>query len=320
MQANRGLVFWGVALVTAGAVALAIQSDLISATAAREAWRLWPVVLIVIGIAVISARTPFALVGTLVAALVVGGLGGTLAAGWPEGLSIGCGGEATESAAADGSFTGASAEVELDFRCGELAVSTASGWDWSVEAGHASGAEPEIDSDDGALRVEAEGGGVFGFQDARQEWDVTLPTDVGIALMISANAASSTLDLADASLSRLELDANAGDVTLDLSGAIADELDISSNAGSVELTVDGLTRFTGSVDSNAGSFELCVTDQTALIEITVADANVTFSHNLDESGLPRSGDTWRSGNGPADVVLDVEGNAASFTYTTGGCS
>lgn len=27
MRANRGLVFWGVALVTAGAVALAIQSN-----------------------------------------------------------------------------------------------------------------------------------------------------------------------------------------------------------------------------------------------------------------------------------------------------
>jgi hypothetical protein len=148
---------------------------------------------------------------------------------------------------------------------------------------------------------------------------VTLPTDLEMALVINANAASSTLELTDASLSRLELDANAGEVTLDLSGATADELDISANAGSVELTVDGSTRFDGSVDTNAGSFELCVTDD-ALVEITVADANVTFSHNLDASGLTRSGDTWRSGSGPADVVLDVEGNAASFTYTSGGCS
>ena len=30
MRVNRGLVFWGVALVTAGAVALAIQSNLIA--------------------------------------------------------------------------------------------------------------------------------------------------------------------------------------------------------------------------------------------------------------------------------------------------
>ena len=109
MRVNRGLVFWGVALVTAGAVALAIQSNLIAGDTAREAWRLWPVVLIVIGVAVISARTPYAMVATLAAGLVAGGLAGTLVAGWPDGMSIGCGGETDSRTAANGDFTGASA-------------------------------------------------------------------------------------------------------------------------------------------------------------------------------------------------------------------
>ena len=56
MRVNRGLIFWGVALVTAGAVALAIQYDIVAGESAREAWRLWPIVLIVIGVAVISAQ------------------------------------------------------------------------------------------------------------------------------------------------------------------------------------------------------------------------------------------------------------------------
>ncbi len=127
MQINRGLVFWGVALITAGAVALAIQSGTVPPDAAREAWRLWPVVLIVIGISIIAARTSLALVTTLLAGLVVGGLGGTLVAGVPDGLSIGCGGEPDESTTtADGSLTDG-ARVELDFNCGELDVSTAAG-------------------------------------------------------------------------------------------------------------------------------------------------------------------------------------------------
>ena len=50
MHVNRGLVFWGVALVTAGAVALAIQTGAIEAESAREVWQYWPVVLIVIGV------------------------------------------------------------------------------------------------------------------------------------------------------------------------------------------------------------------------------------------------------------------------------
>src|SRR5687768_8513016 len=75
---NRGLVFWGVALITAGVVALAIQSGAIDGENARQLWRLWPVALIAIGVAVIAARTPFALAATLAAGMIVGGMAGTL--------------------------------------------------------------------------------------------------------------------------------------------------------------------------------------------------------------------------------------------------
>ena len=320
MRVNRGLIFWGVALVTAGAVALAIQSNLIPAETARQAWRLWPVVLIVIGLAVISARTPFALVATLAAGLVVGGLGGTLVAGWPEGLSVGCGGDLDSQATADGGFTTDAAEVELDFNCGDLGVSTAPGTEWSVDARYASSAEPVISTDAGSLRVDVEGGGFLGFADARQDWQVVLPTETELALEVNANAASSTLDLDAAILTDLSIDANAGDVTLGLGGATVTELSIDANAGSVGITVDEATAATASVEMNAGSLALCVADGTA-VAITVTDDNVTFSHDLDSSGLTLEGETWRSGDGAADVTFTVEGNAASLAYNPdGGCS
>ena len=321
MHVNRGLVFWGVALVTAGAVALAIQSNVIAAEAAREAWRLWPIVLIVVGLAVISARTPFALVATLAAGIVAGGLTGTLVVGWPDGLAIGCGGETDEQITADGSFNGASAEVVLDFNCGELHLATGGGSDWSVGARYASGGEPTITSDEGALRVRSnDGPGFMGFADGRQAWDVTLPAEVRLALDIEANAAASRLDLEGADLSELSLDANAGEAALHLGGATVDELTINANAGSLGLIVDGDSAVTGSVEMNAGSLELCV-DRDVAIAITIDDDNVTFTHDLDSSGLTRQGDTWSSGDGTAHVTLDIEGNAASFTYNPdGGCS
>jgi hypothetical protein len=318
MRVNRGLVFWGVALITAGAVALAIQSGAIDDATAREAWRFWPVVLIVIGLAVIAARTPFALAVTVAAGLVVGGMAGSFAAGWPDGISVGCGGEPNSATNADGGLD-SGASVNLDFNCGELAVALEDGDAWSLEARHASGEEPKIEAGADSLTIRAPSGG-FGFANARQEWDLTLPGDQDLDLEIDANAASSTLDLEDGAFSRLSLDANAGDVKLTLDGATVDRADISANAGSLSVTVDGNTSMDASFGMNAGSLKLCAAEGTN-IEITISDTNITFSHNLDDSGLTRSGDTWRSGSGTPEVRISVEGNAASFTYNPdGGCS
>lgn len=319
MHVNRGLVFWGVGLVTAGAVALAIQSDLIPAEVARDAWRLWPVVLIVIGLAVISARTPFALVATLASGLVAGALVGTLVAGIPDGLTLGCGGEIDDRVAEDGTFSGA-ATVELDFNCGDMNVEGGDGDSWALDASFAAGAEPDISSDGDSLRLSANDGGVIGFENARQAWDIRLPSDVRLALDVTANAGSSNLALGGMDLSGLAVDMNAGDLDVDLTGASVAELSVSANAGSISILVDEATSAAGSITVNAGSVDLCVADGTT-IEITVNDSNITFSHNLDDSGLGRGGDTWRSGDGPTGVSLEIEGNAASFTYNpTGGCS
>ncbi|HYI67762.1 MAG TPA: hypothetical protein VEW95_12645, partial [Candidatus Limnocylindrales bacterium] len=290
----------------------------IPADSARQAWRLWPLLLVVIGLAVIASRTPFGGVATLLAGLVAGGLAGTLVAGVPDGLSMGCGGEPTESVSAEGSFSTDGA-VELDFSCGELEVSTQNGTDWSVVARHGSDEVPEIDSDTESLRVSAEGGGFIGLTDSRQAWDVVLPQDASLTLTVDSNAASSRLDLDDADLSTLAIDANAGEIDLALPGAEVRELSIDANAGSVSIKADEVTLLDGSIEMNAGSLELCAPDDLA-IAITIEGENVTFSHNLDDSGLSRQGDTWSSGDGEADVRLDVNGNAASFTLNPeGGC-
>ena len=318
MQVNRGFAFWGVALITAGVVALAIQAGLIPDESARQAWRLWPVVLVVIGLSVIASRTPFALVATMLAGLVAGGLAGTLVAGVPGGLDIGCGGEPTEAASSEGTFEG-DAEVVVDFNCGDLAVSTRAGNAWSVEARHGGDSEPQIGADGDSLRVSVEGGFIPFTEDSRQEWEVVLPTDVTLDLTVDANAASSRLDLDGADLSSLTIDANAGDVRVELAGARVADLGIDANAGSLSILADAATTLAGTVEMNAGSLDLCAPDG-AVVAITIEDANVTFSHNLDNLGLTRRGDTWSTGEGEADISLAIYGNAASFSLNPeGGC-
>jgi Domain of unknown function (DUF5668)/Putative adhesin len=319
VRINTGLVFWGLALITAGVVALAIQGGAVSGEGARQAWRFWPVIVIVIGLAVIASRTPFAAVAAAAAGIVVGGFGGTLVAGFPEGFSFGCEAEATTEAVSESGSLGTDAAVDLDLNCGELAVATTAGSDWSVEARHA-GDPPRIEADAESLRIESpDSFGFFGLTGADQAWDVTLPGDASLTLSLDANASSSRLDLGGASLRRLAIDSNAGDVDLRLPGASVEELSVDSNAGSISIDADDATTFGGSVEMNAGSLELCAPDGIGLA-ITISDDNPTFSHNLDELGMARQGDVWRSGTGDA-ITLTVEGNAASFTLNPdGGCT
>lgn len=319
MHVNRGLVFWGLALVAAGVVALLIQSGAIADESARDVWRFWPVALIVAGIAVIAARTAFALPATVLAGLVVGGMVGTLVAGWPAGVNLGCSGEPTDRTAGSGEFGGSAAEVELRFNCGELTVTTESGSDWSVETRHGPGEEPRLTSDGSSMRLTSEESGAMPFGRARQEWEVTLPADLGLDLEVQANASTSRLDLRDAELSRLALDTNAGDVRVQLGGATVDLLRLSMNAGSMRIQTDDGSRLAGELSMNAGSLELCAPEQ-ASVEVILDDPNITFSHNLDDRGFTESGDTWRLGSGAAAIRLAVEGNAASFTFNpSGGC-
>jgi Domain of unknown function (DUF5668)/Putative adhesin len=319
VRANSGLIFWGVALITAGAVALAVQAGSIPEAAIRDAWRFWPVVIIAIGLAVIAAKTPFAIVATLLAGVVVGGLAGTLVAGVPEGFSFGCEAESADESLADGGTLGTDPEVDLNLNCGELVVTTAAGNDWAIEARHA-GDPPRVETDADGLRIESpDTFALFGFGEADQAWNVTLPADATLDLSIDANAASSRLELDGASLSSLGLDSNAGDVHVTLPGTTVDELSVDTNAGSISIEVDDATHVAGSVEMNAGSLELCAPSGAGLA-ITIPDDNPSFSHNLDELALAREGDTWRAGTGDA-ITLTVEGNAASFTLNPdGGCT
>lgn len=319
MRINRGLVFWGVALITAGVVVLAIQSNLIDAAQARQIWRYWPVVLILIGLAIVTSRTPAALVVTVVIGLAVGGLAGTLITGWPDAMTIGCGGQVDRVATADGRFDGP-ASVELDFNCGDLDVSMTDGDRWDVKAGYAGNSEPRISSTGDQLVVDARNDGFPGFGQGRQDWSIVLPRDVRLALNVDANAASSRLDLDGGEFGDLDVDANAGSLGLVLDGASVDDLAIDANAGSIWVEVDGDTTLSGSMEINAGSMELCVPDGVG-VAITVSDSNITFSHNLDERGLARSGDTWTTPGDGSDITLRVTGNAASFTLNPeDGCS
>jgi LiaI-LiaF-like transmembrane region len=319
MRYHRGLLFWGLALITGGAVALAAQQGYIDHDALAGAWRLWPLILVAIGLSIILARTPAAVVGTIVAALVIGTAGGALIAVGPGVAACG-GADPTDLTTHNGTF-GSTAQVQLDFNCGTLRVGTTTGNQWAVAAGHTGGSAETITSDTDRLTVTSRSNDNW-FDAGRQRWNVTLPTATTYQLTVDPNAADTRIELAGGHFTTVSVHPNAGSIFMDLTGATVDDLNLSLNAGSASVIIGGPLDMSASMSVNAGSIELCTVGDVAL-QVS-SDPNITFSTNLDGSGLTKAGNTWSTTNyasASQRVRLQLSGNAGSFTLNPeGGCS
>jgi hypothetical protein len=319
MRYHRGLLFWGLALITGGAVALAAQQGYIDHDLLAGAWRLWPLILVAIGLSILLRHTPAAIVGTIVAALVVGTAGGALIAVGPGAANCG-GADPTSLTTRQGTF-GASASVQLDFNCGTLNVGMDGADGWTVASGQRNGSPAKITTASDRLEVRGSSDDNW-FDRGRLRWNVTLPKATSYELEITPNAAETKVHLGGGRFTSVSLQPNAGSVLLDLTDAQVDNLDLSLNAGSASVIIGPGLEMTGSLSVNAGSIELCTTGDVAL-RIT-SDSNFTFSTNLDETDLVKSGHTWSTGGydaARAQVSIDLSGNAGSFTLNPeGGCS
>lgn len=318
MRIRRGLLFWGLFLIPVGVLPLLVRAGTLDAAQVADAWRLWPLLLVALGIALILGRSRAGLVGTSIAAIALGlVVGGAFASGTGFISNVGdCanpGRGADQVAEQSGTFN-APASVRFDLDCGKFDVSVVSGSDWDVRAGYR-GEAPNISGSDSSLTIESPKG--FGLHG--EDWTVRLPVDQLGDMSITSNATAGTIDLSTAELSHFSADFNAGDLRVNASQAAVAQVEVSMNAGRLRLSL-GNGPVTGSLSANAGAMELCVPPD-ANLRFQVDD-QITFGHNLRDRGLTRNGNTWtRAGTaGDATIDLSVDGNAASFTLDPeGGC-
>ena len=316
MRIRPGLLFWGIFFLLLGGIPLLVRAGVLDPNVLADAWRLWPLLLVALGVSLILGRTSAGLLGTALAAVVLGiAAGGVLASGTTFiGNVGGCGSNAsTDQQLQDaGTFTG-TATASFDLDCGALDLSAKQGSDWNVQAKY-HGSAPMLDRTDTSLALDSPDG--FGVR--RQDWTVSVPTDQTGEVKIDANASSVTGLLGGAKLTDFHLSINAGDARIDASQGTLGRIDVSANAARVRLSVGSDT--TGSLSANAGSIELC-TPPGAGLRFQVAE-QLTFAHNLKDQGLVKDGDVWtRDGaTGAPTIDLSIEGNAANFALDpVGGC-
>lgn len=315
MRIRRGLLFTGLFLIPVGGLTLLVRGGYLDAASLRDAWRLWPLVLVGLGLAILLGRTKGAALGTAVAALVLGLIvGGGIASGSWVGFGV-CNDSSGDLQVLDrtGTFDGP-ATVRMDLRCGTLDLATEAGAGWHVQASYA-GPPPTVDANTGRLELRVPDGDAV----RSQTWTLRLAPDKIRDVELTINAASGTMRLDGASLTRLSVDANASDVNVAAGAATITGLDVSVNAGRARVTL-GDGAIGGKLSVNAGAIDLCVPPNAAL-RITTNE-QLTFATNLGERGLTHTGTTWaRAGNGSAGLIdLSVDGNAASFNLDpNGGC-
>jgi hypothetical protein len=317
VRVRRGLLFWGLFLIPLGAVTLLVRAGVLDADLVAQTWRLWPLLLVALGLTLILGRSRAGILGTIVAGLALGTVaGGALAASTPWiGNVGGCGAAdstADQRVERSGTFSG-SAAVDFEMNCGTLDVSMTPGSDWHVIANYR-GEPPRLDERVDSLSLHSPD--TFGAR--RQAWQVELPTDHTSDIAITANASTGTIALAGATLATLKADLNAGDLRVDATESRISTVDISINAGRVRIRAGGDLH--GMLSANAGSLELCAPPDAAL-RIRVQE-QLTFGHNLDDRGLTKTGDVWSRTGSPSGglVDLEVQGNAANLTLDPdGGC-
>lgn len=315
MRFDPRLVGFGLFLVVAGGVVLAVRQGLVPAGAIEQVWSLWPLLLVGFGLSMILDKRPGASLGGLVVAVVFGIMaGGAISGGgFPWGICSGDDADGIAFQPMSGELV-AGAEVHLEMACGDLALATTDGGGWLLDGTSEDGRGPRVEQDEGGLRIERDESGGFDIGAAPDRWRFALPREPRISLSVAANAGTTELDLTGADLADLGVELNAGSLTVDLADADAvGGLSVEVNAGSATIWLpDAALRADLAV--NAGSIAICSPPDVGLR--ILANDNVAASIDLGDRGLVRVGDAWQTaGFAEAAVRIEIEAdvNAGSVS-------
>jgi len=326
MTINRRLLHWGLFFVTTGAVVLAVTAGLVTADGIATAFRLWPVLVIALGVGVLLRRTRLNAAGGIVLAVIPGlVLGGMLGAAslvrlpdWDELREACVDPRPAGLETRQGTFTG-DATVDLELAVGELTVTTEPGDGWRLQVADVPGRSPDVDAAvDGLSVASSSDHGWRWFECGGDDWRLALPVGHRLDLATEIDAAKGTFDLGGATIGHLRLVVNAGEARVDLAEATVKIVSLRVNGGATSITLPATGDFAGDISVNAGAVRVCASDGLGLR----VRSESTFA-SITMPGLVRVGDAWETPGyataiNHADVTVSVNVGSVEIN-PEGGC-
>jgi len=318
MSTRRRYLGWGIFLICVGVVPFAYQLGLISSAALEDVVRLWPLIIIAIGLGIALRASRYRGLGGLLAAGVFGlFVGAALAGGIPT--IGGCTGNQTGGTAFsyNGSADGAM-DVNVDVSCATFTGSSGNATGWTV-SGSAEQA-PIVTSSAGRIDMGSASTGGIPFVSRGGVWNAQLPAQLGMSYF-KFNASSATLNLGPGAMALFSLDLNAGDADVDLSRVDLSHGPINAtlNAASATLTLPTSgTSSTGTIHLNAASLKVCANPSLGL---SVRNDSTLSSDNFAGAGMSKDGDLWTTPGysaTAAHVDLNVNANVSTINIDRSG--
>jgi hypothetical protein len=319
MRVDRGRLNWGIFFIVLGAVPFAYHQGAVSTSALSDAWRLWPLVLVGIGLGFVLSRTPAYFIGGLVVAICVGLVFGSALA---VGPNIGCGsgnGNAANNISRSGTFSG-SASVALNLQCGSATVTTSSDQAWHVMANDPDGGGATVSAGSNSLTVSSNNNHGWSFTRGTGTWQVQLPANTPIDLTSTIDMGDAHFTLGPASLASANFKLNLGSIHVDLTGAQVGSLSVETNLGAAFVTLDASSDVSGDLKTNLGSLDVCVPSGLG-VRITSSDS--LSSSDFSGAGMSRVDGAWQTGNyatATHKANISVETSLGSLKlHSAGGC-
>lgn len=293
-------LFWPAILILIGVIALLVNAGAISSDRLYRLADLWPVILVVIGLELISRRALQGAAGDLAAVLIVLVAAGGAIAYVAVGPSIPGGSQTLDASDAVGNLDQATLHVDVGAATMTVTGSGALGADLYRAHIEYSGSKPDISLDRSTGDLQLSQNNPFGFfGSGRFVLDLQLNSAVSWNFSVNTGAASDTFNLSTLKVGSFELNTGASreDITL---GTPTGAVPISVSGGALTVHLHRPSGTEASVQVSGGAVSL------------VADGQQ--HHGIGDQSWQSSGFS-----GASDAYqIDVNAGACTVTMDTSG--